>query len=63
LVYFLEFQKKKTTHYFPFACATQTLAYGDTKVPAAQVHATFLTALKSYGQVITTEKFLTQLKG
>jgi nicotinamidase-related amidase len=45
------------------ACATRSLAYGETKVPAAQVHAAFLAALKSYGQVLTTEDILVQLKG
>jgi hypothetical protein len=30
---------------------------------AAQVHAAFLAALKSYGQVMTTAEILTQLKG
>jgi nicotinamidase-related amidase len=45
------------------ACATRTLAYGETKVPAAQVHAAFLAALKSYGQVMTSAEILNQLKG
>ena len=42
------------------ACATRTVAYSETKVPAAQVHAAFLAALKSYGQVITTAEILSQ---
>jgi nicotinamidase-related amidase len=45
------------------ACATRTLAYGETKVPAAQVHAAFLAALKSYGQVMTAAEVLNQLRG
>jgi nicotinamidase-related amidase len=45
------------------ACATRALAYGETKVPAAQVHAAFLAALKSYVQVMTTAEILNQLKG
>jgi nicotinamidase-related amidase len=45
------------------ACATRTLAYGEMKVPAAQVQAAFLAALKSYGQVVTAEEVLFQLKG
>jgi nicotinamidase-related amidase len=45
------------------ACATRTLAYGETKVPAAHVHAAFLAALKSYGQVMTAAEILNQLKG
>jgi nicotinamidase-related amidase len=44
------------------ACATRTLAYGETKIPANHVHGAFLAALKSYGQVITTEEILTQLR-
>ena len=44
------------------ACATRALEYGETKVPAQQVQAAFLAALKSYGQVITTEKILEILK-
>jgi nicotinamidase-related amidase len=44
------------------ACATRTVAYGETKVPAAQVHAAFLAALKSYGQVMTSAEVLSHLK-
>jgi nicotinamidase-related amidase len=44
------------------ACATRTLAYGETKVPAAHVHVAFLAALKSYGQVMTAAEILNQLK-
>ncbi len=43
------------------ACATRPLAFGGVEVPAAQVHAAFLAALKSYGQVLTTEEILTFL--
>ena len=43
------------------ACATRTLAYGGTTVPAAQVQAAFLTALKSYAQVLTTDEILALL--
>jgi nicotinamidase-related amidase len=43
------------------ACATRDLAYNDTKVPAAQVHAAFLAALKSYGQVLSSNEILAQL--
>ncbi|HTX92493.1 MAG TPA: cysteine hydrolase family protein [Anaerolineales bacterium] len=44
------------------ACATQALAYGETKIPAEHVHGAFLAALKSYGQVLDTEAILGQLK-
>jgi nicotinamidase-related amidase len=40
------------------ACATRSLAFGATKVPAPQVHAAFLAALKSYGQVLPTDEIL-----
>ena len=43
------------------ACATRDLAYGGTTVPAAQVQAAFLAALKSYGQVLPTEEILAKL--
>jgi nicotinamidase-related amidase len=45
------------------ACATRTLAYGETQVPAQHVQAAFLVALKSYGQVLGTEEILKQLEG
>jgi nicotinamidase-related amidase len=45
------------------ACATRTLSYGDIQVPAQQVQAAFLAALKSYGQVMGTEEVLSQLGG
>jgi nicotinamidase-related amidase len=44
------------------ACATRLLIYGETKVPAEFVHAAFLAALKSYGQVLMTEEILSHLK-
>jgi nicotinamidase-related amidase len=44
------------------ACATRPLAYGETKVPAEYVHAAFLAALKSYGQVMKTDEILEMLK-
>ncbi len=44
------------------ACATRALAYGEIKVPALYVHAAFLAALKSYGQVMKTDEILEQLE-
>jgi nicotinamidase-related amidase len=44
------------------ACATRALTYAETKVPAAYVHAAFLAALKSYGQVMATEEILEVLR-
>ena len=43
------------------ACATKALTYGDTNIPAAYVHKAFLAALKSYGQVMTTEMVMAHL--
>ncbi len=43
------------------ACATRALAFGEITVPAEQVHAAFLAALQSYGQVLTVEQVITQL--
>lgn len=41
------------------ACATMDLTFGDTTVPAAQVHATIMAALAMfYGEVIGTEEFI-----
>ncbi len=45
------------------ACATRDLKFGDTVVPADHVHKAFLAALKSYGQVMTTEQVLVHLAG
>jgi nicotinamidase-related amidase len=43
------------------ACATRALIYGKTKIPAEYVHGAFLAALKSYGQVLTTEEIAARL--
>lgn len=43
------------------ACATLDLKYGETLIPAEHVHKAFLAALKSYGQVMTSEQILTHL--
>jgi len=43
------------------ACATRALTYGDTTIPAEQVHKAFLAALKSYGQVMPVERILAHL--
>ena len=43
------------------ACATRALTFGDTVIPAEQVHKAFLAALKSYGQVMPVEKILAHL--
>lgn len=40
------------------ACATRDLKYGDTTIPAEQVHKAFLAALKSYGKVMKSEEVL-----
>ena len=41
------------------ACATRDKAFGDSVVPAAQVHATIMSALEfGYGKVTTTADFL-----
>ena len=45
------------------ACATRALTYGEISVPAQSVHAAFLAALKSYGQVLRVEEILKQLEG
>jgi nicotinamidase-related amidase len=44
------------------ACTTRALVYGETKVPAQYVHAALLAALKSYGQVLTVDEILEQIK-
>lgn len=45
------------------ACATRTLAFGDLVIPADQVHAAFMAALKSvYAKVVTAEEFITSLR-
>ena len=43
------------------ACATRDLRFGDTLIPAEQVHKAFLAALKSYGEVLTTEQAIVRL--
>ena len=43
------------------ACATRTLTYGETVIPAEHVHKAFLAALKSYGQVMSVEMILAHL--
>jgi nicotinamidase-related amidase len=43
------------------ACATRDLRYGETLVPAEHVHKAFLAALKSYGEVLTTDQVIVRL--
>jgi nicotinamidase-related amidase len=43
------------------ACATKDLKYGATIIPAEHVHKAFLAALKSYGQVMTSEQIIAHL--
>jgi nicotinamidase-related amidase len=43
------------------ACATRDLRYGETLVPADHVHKAFMAALKSYGEVLTTEQVIVRL--
>ena len=43
------------------ACATRDLKYGDTVIPAEHVHKAFLAALKSYGEVMTTDQVIAHL--
>jgi nicotinamidase-related amidase len=43
------------------ACATRDLKYGDTTIPAEQVHKAFLAALQSYGKVMKSEAILALL--
>jgi nicotinamidase-related amidase len=40
------------------ACATRDLKFGDQNVKAKDVHASTLTTLKSYSNIMTTEEFL-----
>jgi nicotinamidase-related amidase len=45
------------------ACATRTLAFGELVVPAGQVHAAFLAALKGiYAKVVTAEDLIVSLR-
>jgi nicotinamidase-related amidase len=43
------------------ACATKDLKYGDTTIPAEHVHKAFMAALKSYGEVMTSEQVIVRL--
>lgn len=43
------------------ACATRDLKYGETTIPADHVHKAFLAALKSYGQVMSSEQIIAKL--
>ena len=43
------------------ACATRDLEYNGTTIPAEHVHKAFLAALKSYGQVMTSEQVIARL--
>ena len=43
------------------ACATRDLKYGDTVIPAEYVHKAFLAALKSYGQVMSSDQVIAHL--
>ena len=45
------------------ACATRALTHAGIEVPAKYVHAAFLAALESYGQVMETEEILKELAG
>ena len=43
------------------ACATRDLEFNGTIVPADHVHKAFMAALRSYGQVMTSEQVITRL--
>ena len=43
------------------ACATKDLKYGDTTIPAEHVHKAFMAALKSYGEVLSSEETIARL--
>jgi nicotinamidase-related amidase len=43
------------------ACATRDLTYGETVIPAEYVHKAFLAALKSYGQVMSSDQVIAHL--
>jgi nicotinamidase-related amidase len=45
------------------ACATRDLEFEGVHVPAAQVQAAFLSALKSYASVLTLEQVISRLGG
>ena len=45
------------------ACATRALAFGEQSVPAEQVHAAFLAALRgTYAQVLSTDEVLKEIE-
>ncbi|MGD0612626.1 MAG: cysteine hydrolase family protein [Anaerolineales bacterium] len=44
------------------ACATRSLVYSKIVIPADHVHAAFLAALMSYGQVLTSDEVVLQLQ-
>ena len=45
------------------ACAARSLAFGDLVIPAGQVHAAFLAALKGiYAKVVTAEELIVSLR-
>jgi nicotinamidase-related amidase len=43
------------------ACATRDLKYGEATIPAEHVHKAFLAALKSYGEVLSSEQVIVRL--
>ncbi|MBN1305434.1 MAG: cysteine hydrolase [Anaerolineales bacterium] len=43
------------------ACATRSLDFANTIIPAEHVHKAFLAALQTYGRVMTTEEILARL--
>lgn len=43
------------------ACATRDLQYGETTIPAEHVHKAFLAALRSYGEVMSSEQVIVRL--
>jgi nicotinamidase-related amidase len=43
------------------ACATRDLRFGEALIPAEHVHKAFLAALKSYGEVLTSEQAIVRL--
>ncbi|MCJ7434530.1 MAG: cysteine hydrolase [Anaerolineales bacterium] len=43
------------------ACTTRDLKYGETNIPAEYVHKAFLAALKSYGQIMSSDQIVAHL--
>jgi nicotinamidase-related amidase len=43
------------------ACATRDLTYGESTIPADHVHKAFLSALKAYGEVMSSEQVIVRL--